>query len=280
MSKGKIPNGCNDVRKQTRARANPDGMISIPIRMNQLIDIEAAKEFMKETLEKVEKTELMAIAESLETKSEIFNQAFGTENLKQLSNEELENIFKSIFTIKRKFKVLFENYSHEDFRKSIEKLLYGPAKIEIRFREFLLSHEKLEMPLRCELAGEILHFTFPDRHWLWSRWMWDPKAKTGALPLVTTEGFDLPDDNYGEMYLKVGKAVAFVNSVAESAEFQFISRSLFGTDVFLSCVYVIYAYTVLRMRMTQEFNSVMPGLTEFSRRLLGVLEPEKMFVKK
>ena len=52
--------------------------------------------------------------------------------------------------------------------------------------------------------------------------------------------------------------------------FSKISRSIFGTDVFLCSVYVIYVYTVLRMRMTQEFNRVMPDLPEFCRRLLGV----------
>ncbi|RLD17523.1 MAG: hypothetical protein DRI69_12120, partial [Bacteroidetes bacterium] len=52
--------------------------------------------------------------------------------------------------------------------------------------------------------------------------------------------------------------------------FQTIHKSLFGTDVYLACVYVIYAYTVLRMRMTQEFNKVMPQQIEFVRRILGV----------
>jgi hypothetical protein len=102
--------------------------------------------------------------------------------------------------------------------------------------------------------------------------MWDPQKKTGAIALVTEEGFDLQGDTHGEVYMKVGKGVAFVHSIGEAADFQFISRTLFGTDVYLSCVYVVYAYTVLRMRMTKEFNKVMPGLPEFSRRLLGVLK--------
>jgi len=40
--------------------------------------------------------------------------------------------------------------------------------------------------------------------------------------------------------------------------------------VYLSCVYIIYSYTILQLKMTKEFNEVMPGMTEFSRRLLGV----------
>ncbi|MBK7407895.1 MAG: hypothetical protein IPJ40_07325 [Saprospirales bacterium] len=116
----------------------------------------------------------------------------------------------------------------------------------------------------------MLHFTFPDQHWLWCRWMWDPKTKTGSLPLVVTENFDLGGQSLGETYLKVGKAVAFVHHTGEAAGFQNISRALYGTDVFLCSVYVIYTYTVLRMRMTQEFNKVVPDLAEFTRRLLGV----------
>ena len=45
--------------------------------------------------------------------------------------------------------------------------------------------------------------------------------------------------------------------------------------MYLCCVYIVYAYTVLRMRMTQEFNKVMPGLPEFCRRLLGVHRKRK-----
>ncbi len=115
-----------------------------------------------------------------------------------------------------------------------------------------------------------MHFADPERNWLWTRWMWDPKNKTGALPLVTTAAYDLSGESAAEIYVKVCRAVAFVHEVGGAAGFQKISRTIFGTDVFLSCVYVVYAYTVLRMRMTQEFNKVIPGTLEFCRRLLGV----------
>ena len=61
-----------------------------------------------------------------------------------------------------------------------------------------------------------------------------------------------------------------MHEVGNATGFRKISQTIFGTDVFLSCVYVIYVYTVLRMRMTQEFNKVIPGLPEFSRRLFGI----------
>jgi hypothetical protein len=66
-----------------------------------------------------------------------------------------------------------------------------------------------------------------------------------------------------------------VHEVGDAAGFQRIERSLFGTTVFLCSVYAVYSYTVLRMRMTQEFNKVVPGLPELTRRLLGVHRMEE-----
>lgn len=244
--------------------------------MSQLIDIEAAKEFMKETLSRVSPDELVAIAADLETKSKLFQGYLNAARIDHLSDNETEEILSNIFATRRRLKQILEVHPHERLKGHIKELLYGREKIENRFQTFVNSLEGLEHPsLRTELAAELLHFSNPDQYWLWGRWMWDPKKKTGSIPLVTSEEFDLEGERDGEVYMKVGKGVAFVHSIAEAAEFQFISRTLFGTDVFLSCVYVIYAYTVLRMRMTQEFNKVMPPLPEFSRRLLGVLKVQQ-----
>lgn len=245
--------------------------------MSQLIDIEAAKEFMKETLSRVSPDELVAIAADLETKSKVFQGYLNPAHIDQLSEGQTEKILKSIFATRRRLKQILEVHPHDSLKENIKNLLYGAERIETRFQTFVDQLDGLDHPsLRTELAAELLHFSNPDQYWLWSRWMWDPKKKTGSIPLVTSEEFDLQGERDGEVYMKVGKGVAFVHSIAEAAEFQFISRTLFGTDVFLSCVYVIYAYTVLRMRMTQEFNKVMPPLPEFSRRLLGVLKVQQV----
>ncbi len=243
--------------------------------MSQLVDIEAAREFMKETLTKVDKLNLIDIANTLEKKSDLFQKLLSKNNLLEISEEDLDRILDKVFSIRRKKEKLFENISFENLRTAIYNLLYNDEQIDDRFQKFYDTLGELETTLKYDLAGEFLHFTFPEKYWLWSRWMWDPKNKTGAIPLVTSEEFDLEGNKISETYMKVGKGVAFVHSVAESAEFQFINRSLFGTDVYLSCVYIIYAYTILQLKMTKEFNEVMPGLTEFSRRLLGVYDFNK-----
>jgi hypothetical protein len=243
--------------------------------MSQLIDIEAAREFMKETLAKVDKVALVDIANTLEKKSMLFQNTLSKEKLSSITKEDFDQVLDKIFSIRRKKDKLYEIISFDNLKFSVYYLLHGTDKIDDRFQNFFDGLGVLDVTLKFDLAGELLHFSFPEKYWLWSRWMWDPKNKTGAIPLVTSEGFDLDGKKMSETYMKVGKGVAFVHSVAESAEFQFINRSLFGTDVYLSCVYIIYAYTILQMKMTKEFNEVMPGLTEFSRRLLGVYDFHK-----
>ena len=44
--------------------------------------------------------------------------------------------------------------------------------------------------------------------------------------------------------------------------------------MFLAAVYGVYMFTVLRMRMTQEFTRLVPPLPDLIRRLLGVYHLE------
>jgi hypothetical protein len=243
--------------------------------MNEIVDTASAKEFMQEVLGKVSAEELTGIAGSLEVKSRFFKNLLSREAIEKLSDKDTFQLLRSVFATRRSAKKILETHPAQDLKQWMSDLLYGDDILETRFQTFCDRLGDAGSKYNADLAGELLHFTFPDQYWLWCRWMWDPKTKTGALPLVVTENFDLSAPTKGETYMKVGKAVAFVHHTGEAAGFQNISRSLFGTDVFLCSVYVIYIYTVLRMRMTQEFNKVVPDLAEFNRRLLGVHRMEE-----
>jgi len=78
----------------------------------------------------------------------------------------------------------------------------------------------------------------------------------------------------GLTYLKVGEAITYVNAVGEAAGFQRGGRGPLGADVYLASVYVVYLYTITRMRMTKEFNKVLPSFPELTRRLLGTYKME------
>jgi hypothetical protein len=250
---------------------------------------------MAQTLEQVARAELGDIVAELERKSARFRTLLAAESLAGLERGQLRGILRSIFATRRKADAIIDVMGVDELRNAIEYLLHDTTPVDNRFRIFvdclsgfwgdvrlarkpLPGKEEADLPenILCDLASELLHFTEPDARWLWTRWMWDPRTGAGALPLVTMDETDLHGRDVGETYTKVGVAVAFVRATGEAAGFaRFgVSDSPFGIDVFLSCVYAVYMYTTLRLRMTQEFNKVVPQLPELSRRLLGVWRME------
>ena len=261
----------------------------------QVVDTETAQEFIAQALEKAERAELGDIVAELEKKSARFKALLGPESLATIDRSRLRIILRSIFATRRMTDAIIDVMEVGALQSAFDQLLYGSSPTPARFQQFvdglagfwndvrlarkpLPGSDEPDVPenILCDLASEILHFSTPDDYWLWTRWMWDPRVGTGALPLVTMDDIDLHGRNAGETYLKVGEAVAFVRATGEAVGFvKFgVGNSPFGIDVFLSCVYAVYMYTTLRLRMTQEFNKVVPQLPELSRRLLGVWRME------
>jgi hypothetical protein len=240
----------------------------------QVVDTQSAEEFMRETLEKVSRDELLTVAALLDAKASGFAALLGTPGqARALPREDLRRVLRSIFSTRRKADAILDDVGPERLGAAIDDLLHGDGVVTERFAAFdavLAAHPEPGF----DLPSELLHFTAPDRWWLWTRWMWDPRAGTGSLPLVTTEDFELDAPDRGEGYLRVGEAMAFVNETGKAVGFTNLGSGLFGADVFLACVYSVYMYTVLRLRMTQEFNRIVPELPDLVRRLLGVYRPE------
>jgi len=240
----------------------------------QVVDTQSAEEFMRETLENVSRDELTSVAALLDAKSAGFAALLGSPGQpRTLDRADLRPILRSIFATRRKADAILDDVGPDRLGAAIDDLIHGPGLVTDRFAAFdtvLADHPEPGF----DLPSELLHFTVPDRWWLWTRWMWDPRAGTGALPLVTVEDFDWDAPNRPEGYLRVGEAMAFVNQTGKAVGFTDLGSGLFGADVFLACVYSVYMYTVLRLRMTQEFNRIVPELPDLVRRLLGVYRPE------
>lgn len=250
----------------------------------QVVDTQSAEEFMRETLEKVSREELMSVAALLDAKAAGFGALLGSPGqARTLDRDDLRRVLRSMFATRRRADAILDDLGPARLGAAIDDLLHGSGVVTDRFTAFdavMADHPEPGF----DLPSELLHFTAPDRWWLWTRWMWDPRAGTGALPLVTTEDFDFEAPDRGESYLRVGEAMAFVNQTGKAVGFTDLGPqgpgvgprevNLFGADVFLACVYSVYMYTVLRLRMTQEFNRIVPELPDLVRRLLGVYRPE------
>ena len=240
----------------------------------QVVDTQSAEEFMRETLENVSRDELVTVAALLDTKAAGFAALLGSPGqARALPRDDLRRVLRSIFATRRKADAILDDVGPERLGGAIDDLIHGDGLVTERFAAFdavLAGHPEPGF----DLPAELLHFTVPDRWWLWTRWMWDPRAGTGALPLVTVEDFDWDAPDRPEGYLRVGEAMAFVNETGKAVGFTDLGSGLFGADVFLACVYAVYMYTVLRLRMTQEFNRIVPELPDLVRRLLGVYRPE------
>lgn len=235
----------------------------------QVVDTQTAEEFMRQALEKVSDAELTAIAGDVERKAERFHRLLHADPGAPVSEERLRQVLDGVFGIRRKAPAMFERLGPDAFGAAVADLLFGRGTIPERIDGFVAAMTGFE-DVATDLASELLHFSMPEKYWLWTKWMWDPATETGALRLVTMDEFDLTGDTPGETYLKVGEGVAFVHQTGEAVGFTRMGAGLFGIDVFLASVYGIYMYTVLRMRMTQEFNNIVPQLPELTRRLLGV----------
>ncbi len=238
-----------------------------------VVDTGAAQEFLREILGRATEGDLAAVGADCRRKSDRFAEVLGDGRAARASRADLREVLRRIFSCRRKADMILEAVGPERLAAEIDRLLRGLEPVGERIERFDAVLEAAP-GIGFDLPGELLHFAHPEHYWLWTRWMWDPRIETGALRLVTTEELDLVAEGRGATYVGVGRALAFVNETGRAAGFTTFEDGPFGIDVFLACVYAVYMYTVLRMRMTQEFNRIVPGLEGLVRTLLGVRHQE------
>ncbi len=233
-----------------------------------VVDTPSAQEFQREIASRVSAGELAAIAADLDRKSRALRELLAP-GAAPLDRAALRQVLRWVFATRRRADAILDAAGPEGLGAAIAALLDPAAPVTGRVDAFAAFAAGLPGG-GFDLAGELLHFTDPGRYWLWTRWVWDPATETGALRLVTTDDIDLAGASPGETYLTVGRATAFVDETGKAAGFTGAGPGLFGADVFLAAVYGVYLFTVLRMRMTQEFTRLVPPLPDLMRRLLGV----------
>ena len=234
------------------------------------VDAPSAVEFMREALIKISEEDIGVVAELMARKRSILEPVLAADSLARANADAVRPILERVFATRRHADRILVALGAPALAGAIGELVHGAGPVAARFRRFDEATAALEAPVRRELAGECLHFADPERYWLWPRWMWDPGVRTGSLPLVMADGFDFDGPDAGAVYLRVGAATAAVIATADDLGFRRMRANPFAVDVYLAAIYGVYLYTVTRLRMTQEFNRVIPPLPDLVRRLLGV----------
>jgi hypothetical protein len=237
----------------------------------QVVDTPAAREFLDRALEKASRDDCRAIARDCARKAALLQALLAADRCAGLREPELRTLLRAVFSTRRRVDTVLDAAREQGgLAPALAELCWGDAPVDRRIDEFVARLAAVgDVEMACDLAGEVLHHVFPGRWWLFSRWMWSPRLRTGAVALVTTEA-DLSGETPGETYLKLGRALVMLRASAEAGGLLDLGEEPWNLDVLLACVYCVYLYTITRLRMTQEFNKVIPTLPELVRRFLGV----------
>jgi hypothetical protein len=230
------------------------------------VDVPTAKELIEQIHQHVTVAELAALVDELGRKAQSMSELLMGPGL---DSSRIRAALECTFVARRRASAVLGGRSDRELAGWVGDLLNGRDPIPIRFERFCVTAGTLSEESAAELAGELLHFTGPDRHWLWSRWIWSPESRTGALPLLIGEDYDLEADGLGAGYERVGEAIDALDGSPEASAFRPAGGGRLGTDVLLACTYSVYMRTVLGLKMTQEFNALVPPTAQLVRRLLG-----------
>ena len=240
------------------------------------IDLETSYEFIKEIFNQIKPDQFQALIKQLEQKQTLFQTLLKKESLLEISNDNLTVLLQKMFSTKRLMKKWSED-QYEKFKSYSYELLYGTDDFDKRFERFCtLSSNNLKMKKAFEIASELLAFSDPSKYWSWYAFMWNPETDTGSLALVFNDRKFLQENSsLTELYKIVGFAQDRLKEKSKDLGIEVTGETnIYDVPVFLGAVYSVYLYTVTRVRMTNEFTTILPSKLELLKRLLGIYSSE------
>ncbi len=237
------------------------------------VDIETIRRFVEQLEEQagLGDEQLATIVAELEKKQETFARLFG--DLPDLDADQVEFVLRNVFATRGRRDEIIDRFGVDGVNNILDDLLNGDGEVADRVDRFCDRLAGIDERVRWTLAAELLHLSDPATYHLWTRWMWNPESRTGAVPLMTMADVDLEGDSPGETYDRIGTAVDRLDERTDEMGFNpDVVDGPLGTDVAMATVHAVYTYLVLGMRMTKEFTQAIPDHPEYIRRLLGIQE--------
>lgn len=236
---------------------------------------------LEESLSLAAPEDVIAIADELaERHARLFSGCFdsaqhkiGTDSVQLASS--FADIASAVTHTKANARTITNYFAQGDY-SIFDQLLYGESPTPVRVASFVEKLDAFDTRLALELASGLLHNTFPNDHWLWTRWLWDPTTGTGILPLLAGSTHNLLAENLADGYARVGAVTAMSMKFAEGTGLwteELTSnekRAQFANSAFLACAYTVYMYGSTSWRLSRDFNELLPSLPNMARRLLGL----------
>ncbi len=215
---------------------------------------------------------------SLLKKSFIFRSFLSKENIPSLREGDVEILLKLVFSSRRKYQRIISETGMPRIKEALFGLVYSEESWHNRINHFYSLIRGIDRKASEDLGSEILHFVYPDKFILWTRWIWDPESETGAVvflkeePPVGGRGREMFGTNYedfSKIYLQIYETLE---------EFGIKVKGYLFVDMFLAMIYATYVdyMTLSTMHSAKGF---FPPAGVIARRLLGVHEPSLLSVE-
>ncbi len=227
----------------------------------QHADLETAREFYASMAKTLQPEFVAAVASSLETKGTLLRRQIEG----GIDSSSLSDLLTLFFGFRRKRGKLLAAVDGEWLSSTLARLQSDPAGA----LEALANDDPDDQLRLFDLGTEVLHALEPEHFPLWTRWIFDPEAETGALLLLLDDETDLFGHSRLDTYGRLREVNEYLIHTLYAAGMPVDPLRPFTLDVFLAGVYGVYVNTVLQMRMSKEFNKLLPELGEFTQRLLG-----------
>lgn len=230
-----------------------------------MIDAGRAREFLELAHDRMGVPTLRALAEAAAAKSRHVRRLWREDG----GDGALAEVLASVFRARRALRHTgLRAGSGASAAEAVRRLLGDPSPAAGRIDGFCAETSDLLGDASADVAADLLHFSEPERCWLYAGWLWNTADGSGVLPLVGAPlGRAAPSP--GEAYLRVGESLAYLRHVLGPAAEE-LGPDPFGLDVYLAVVYGLYSYMVASVRTTEEFAGILPRPAELAARLLGV----------
>lgn len=238
-----------------------------------VVDVESAAEFLRLVREQADDGVLATLSAQAAARGQELRRRLDPAALAGLDANGLLALLRQFYTTRRRGPEVLDAIGPGALAAALAELAGGSGGAAERLGRFVHRVESLS-PAHARTAAytgaEALRCLDPAGAWPWTRWVWDPQTGSGAIRLVALEHHELRGRDAADTYGRVGAVAGALRTLAAAEGFWPGIGGEYGPDVFLACVYSVYTYTVLAMKMTREFNQVVPPLAAMARRLLGI----------